>query len=547
MGELKILFALTKNKDNKLEKTILKVYKEKFNQEFTYKKEYYKEGVFSELNKNKYSILFLDESLDLFEDKGQEVSLKDIENIIDLQNDLKIILRLKDNKIGSQYVQGLLNLGCFNAIFHKDFKVNNIVELMGNSRTRKSAKEYYELEDISMANMSQVVSTNLKTIDDEEMGKVLDSLNSATEENIEELFEVAKETYNFEQLTYLISMLNLDPDKKVINLFNSKNCDISEYLTANKGIVEIVEKIVEVEKIIEKVVEVEKVVEIEKIVEVEKNIENTVVINKEVVKVETYRSDSIITFISASSTGKSFLSWNLAYALSKKYSVAYVNIDSSCSSNCYFGIDEKEQAFENIENKNLKDIIEGGCEINSNLTVYTSTFGTNPYLKNDIFHKVIQALRNENNVVIIDTASGLSDNLITALNFSNDVLMIYDLDNSHIKMNDLFLEKLESNISPKNTLAIINNAYSENKEIKNVTKYLKEKSMFKDVTTLSNCGPTTYDYMYSNTCNYLKDDNNFTSDLDYLISLLKLEGKSKSKNKENGSIRKIFKKFRKER
>lgn len=287
-----------------------------------------------------------------------------------------------------------------------------------------------------------------------------------------------------------------------------------------------------------------KVIEIEK--EVIKEVEVPVIIEKEVLKVTSFKSDSVITFLSAAPTGKSFLSWNIAYALSRHYKVAYVNIDSFCSANSFFGIEKKDCIpLKDIESKTLRDLVNEGYEVNKNLTVYTGEFGVKPYLKNDVFFKVLNQLRSENNIVIIDTASGFSDNLVSALNYSNDVIFVYDLDNSHLKMNNILLKRLEGILNKNNTISVINNVYEGSNELINVDKYLKSLDCFKEVVSVSNCGKTTYDYIYSNTCNYLKDQTDFTDDLEVLISNLKLQGKQKGDRNKESLGKKLLSKFRK--
>lgn len=253
-----------------------------------------------------------------------------------------------------------------------------------------------------------------------------------------------------------------------------------------------------------------------------KIIEKDKIIEKEVLKVTSYRSDSIITFLSNSSTGKTYLSWNLSYALSKQYKVALINIDNSSSANCFFGIDQEDMALQNSHKKTLKEIIDEGYRINKNLIVYTGEFGIRSYIKNEVLFKVINQLRRENNIIIIDAASGITDNLMTSINYSNDLIFVYDLDNSHFKLNNIMLKKLEDQISINNTTAVINNVFDGSKELENMKKHLK-KLGFKDVLTVRNCGKTAYDYIYSDTCNYLKDNNDFTKDIDLLISYLKLQ------------------------
>lgn len=257
-------------------------------------------------------------------------------------------------------------------------------------------------------------------------------------------------------------------------------------------------------------------------------IEKKIIIEREII------SDSIISFLSNSSNGKSFLSWNLAHAFAKNdYKVAYINLDDYNSANSFFQINENKIAFKNLTSKTLNQIVEDGYKVNKNLTVYTGEFSKKTYIPNDSFFKFLGMVKAENNIVIIDTSSLYNENLNITLQYSDTILVVFDLCNLHFKMNLILLDKIKALINKKKAIALMNNVYEKSKEINSVKKAIDELEIFKDILTISNCGDTTYDYCYSNTCNYLSYNNNFTEDLDTLLKLLKIknEGEKISKKK----------------
>lgn len=68
-----ILFAMTVDSGNKLEENILSYYKDKYNCEFTYKKEYYLQGILKALNEEEYDILILNSQLEKETDRKSVV------------------------------------------------------------------------------------------------------------------------------------------------------------------------------------------------------------------------------------------------------------------------------------------------------------------------------------------------------------------------------------------------------------------------------------------------------------------------------------------
>lgn len=265
-------------------------------------------------------------------------------------------------------------------------------------------------------------------------------------------------------------------------------------------------KVIEKEKIIEKKVEVEKIKEVE------------------------IMDNSVISFFSAAPTGKSFLSWNLAHALSEReYETVLINVDKGYSANSFFNIDEDELE---VECKPiLKEFV-----LKENLKVYTGPILSEEKISNDEFNELLNSLRINNDIVIVDTNSEVDENTLIALKYSTINVLIFDLDNMHNQFNLNLIDKLNGYINFKKTIAVINNAYRRSKELEYIKEFINKISKdFKDVIIIENAGSKTFDYIHTNTCNYLEDKDKFGGDFENLLNALK------AKKKRKGIIQKIFK------
>lgn len=512
---------------------------EGYNKTFEYKREYYIDGVLKCLSEENFDVLILYEKLE-----SMPVDINILDTITDHYPNLQVIFAMEDSHKEDEFCNRLYALGVYDGIFVSDFEITSIAELLNAKRTKKEAKDYYGIDE-KIDDMD--IKFQVTPLEEDILNKTISTLEVAIKEGtLNEIFKQIDNEFNPKEMCYLLTML---PDSISEALKNSNDKVFAKYeKKVNKEVqkfekqinkeskpqIRFIEKIKEI-PIVEKVevireVPKEIIKEVIKEVEVEK--EKTVVVEKEVLKINHVRYDSIIAFISNSPTGKSYVAWNFSHALSENYKVSLINIDDSSSANAFFGIDSGYDApLQDIENKAIKQIIDEGVKINKNLTVYSGKIGERAELKRNVLTQLISAIRAEgNNIVIIDTATGYSNNLISAISMANDILVVYTMDNVHIKMNDLLMERLKDDLNKNNTIAVINNAYRTSKEYKSLLSYLNQSNKYKDVVTINNCGATTYDYMFSQTCNYKKDNNEFSRDIDILINTLKLQGKEKSKS-----------------
>lgn len=522
---MKVLFAIGQNTDTTIQDKILSKYKQLYDEEFTYECEYYVEGVIKYLAENEIDILVLNELLE-----NEPVDISIIDDLTDHYSNLKVILGIDDKHKEDDFTNQLYALGVYNCLFFSDFNVDNLIQLFHESRTKKQAKDYYEIED----SISVDIQFKVTPVTDDILQNTINTLyKSIEEENLSEIFEQIDKEFTEKEMCYLLTVLPVNIINKLKESDDSTYKKYSEIIQTE--IVQLeqdkkIEKQVEIKYVDKPVIkEVEKIKTVEVVKEVQVEKEKPIIVEKEIFKVSQVRYESVILVMSNCSSGKSYLSWNLAHALSKNYKVAVVCIDEFSMLNSYFGTIDDYAALEDIDEKDVKVIVEKGVPITEKITLYTGDFGNKAKINRTMFNQLISAIHSENNIVIIDSSTGYSNDLLRAINIANDILVVYTMANGHIRLNNMLIERLSEELYNKNMTAVINNAYKESKEFSSAKSYLKKLNKFNNVVEISHCGDTTFNYMNTNTCNYLRDNNNFTNDIDILISTLKLQGKEQKK------------------
>lgn len=522
---MKVLFAIGQSTDTTIQDKVLNKYEQLYGKKFSYECEYYVDGVIKYLSENQVDILVLNELLE-----NEPVDIPTIDKITDHYPDLKVIIGLDNRHKEDEFTDKLYALGVYDCLFFSDFNVDNLIGLFHQGRTKKQAKDYYEIEDSNSIDIQFQVTP----ITDDILMNTINTLNESIENGtINEIFAQVDKEFTQKEMCYLLTVLP-------INILNKlKETEDSNY----KKYYEIIQNEIErtdPEEVIEKdnntekpaqvkteIVEKIKKVEVIKKVNVEKT--KPVIVEKEVYKVSKVRYESIIAVISNCPSGKSFLSWNLAYALSANYDVAVICIDDFSMANSYFGtIDEYPALFE-IDEKEIPQIVEEGIQITDKITLYTGEFGSKAEINKNLFNQLVSTIHSSNNIVILDVATGYNKNLSKVVKMANDILVVYTMSNGHVRLNNMLLEQLDEELYGKNMTAVINNAHKTSKEFSSCKTYLKKSKMFNNIVEISNCGDTTYDYINSKTCNYLKDNNDFSNDIDVLINTLRLQGKDQKK------------------
>ncbi|MFR3912832.1 MAG: hypothetical protein ACLTYB_17100, partial [Clostridium paraputrificum] len=112
---MNVLFALTTAPNNDLYNTILSYYKRDYSEEFTYKTEYYLEGILKDLNDEHFDVVVIAERL------GEEVvDIDYIDRLTDLFTSTRVILIADDSHKGDTFLKRLWALGVYDCVFIKD-------------------------------------------------------------------------------------------------------------------------------------------------------------------------------------------------------------------------------------------------------------------------------------------------------------------------------------------------------------------------------------------------------------------------------------------
>lgn len=96
-------------------------------------------------HKDEVDILIISE----FVQQSSAYEAIDLEKLIDINNNLRIVLIVNKERKGTALLNDLLALGIFNILYQDDAYVSRIVDLALEGRTRKEAKLYYGVENIN--------------------------------------------------------------------------------------------------------------------------------------------------------------------------------------------------------------------------------------------------------------------------------------------------------------------------------------------------------------------------------------------------------------
>lgn len=263
----------------------------------------------------------------------------------------------------------------------------------------------------------------------------------------------------------------------------------------------------------------EKVVEKEVVKVIEKEIEKKVEI------VDT----SIITVLSGACTGKTFLTWNLAHCFaSRDYKVSVVNLDRGYSANVFFAVPEEEQALKDISKIEIKeDIFDKAYILNDNLRIFTGELCSSEKISVNQFLNLINIVQAQSDITIIDLDGCIDEVVEMSVLHSNLNLFVFDIDNMHYHLNLKFLDQIQ-NLNFRKTIAVINNAFMESQEVKNVEELINKIGLNR-ICTVRNDGEATYNAIHTDSCTYFETKNkDFKKDIDNLLNIMKSKEKKKS-------------------
>lgn len=268
--------------------------------------------------------------------------------------------------------------------------------------------------------------------------------------------------------------------------------------------------------------------------QIQEELDSPIVIEKEIereVRVEVI-SNSTIAVISNGSTGKSFVTWNLAHCFAdRNYNTSVINLDRGYSANIFYGIDRSEDsALKNIDKcKNILDILKKAYIVKENLKIFTNELCSKEELNNDQFIKVLDLVQANSDITLIDCKPGMKDVLKTAITYSNTILFIFDIDNMHFNLNLDLLKDIESILNTKKTIIVVNNVFTDSDEVKHTKELIEEiNKEFKDIIFIKNAGAAAYDSMFTCSCPYFEsDDKEFKQNIDTLLDAMKAKEKKK--------------------
>lgn len=389
MEEINILFAMSTNSSTQIEEKILSYYEKVYSKKFTFTKEYYLQGVVKALKESHYDIVIINEILE-----NEPIQPQFIDMLTDNYDNLRVILVINDRHRGETLAKKLYAMGCYDCIFKSEFSLTMVADMIEHPRKKKDAKEYYNLDD-SLENLEEAVNnTGLSEIPQDELEHSLDTFNSATEEDIEELFDLAEQTYTFPQMVFLISTLN----EKVINLMKDSGCDVLKYkkaLDRETKKVAVNEKVKIVERVVERVVEKKVVVPSKPIREI---------VEKEVVR-EVYKTPEdykkVIAIVGSSrNVGATTIVDMLSEIYSKEDKKVGI-IDFTTNKDLFerhiFNSDEKWEPLQQL----LKGV-DNPYKINKKCSLYTSSLNSECKLEPSEYIKIMDIVKMQNDIVIVD-------------------------------------------------------------------------------------------------------------------------------------------------
>ena len=495
MEQLNILFAMSTSSDNKLEEQILSHYEKKFSKSFTYTKEYYLQGVIKALGETHYDIVFINEILE-----KEPIQPQYIDMLTDTFDELRIVLVINDNHREGSLCKTLYALGCYDCIFKSDLNLSMISEMIETPRKKKDAKAYYSLDE-SLDTLEEAVnSTGLSEIPEDELEKVLDNFNLATEEDIEELFSLAEQTYTFQQLVFLISTLS----ERVISLMESTGCNVAKYkkaLEREAKKLAVNEKVKVIEKVVEKVVEKKVLVPAKPIKEI---------VEKEVIR-EVYKTPNdykkVVAIVGGGTdVGATTIIDMISQTYGKEKKKVGI-IDFTTNKDLFerhiFNIEDKSEPLQLL----LKGI-DKPYKINKNISLYTSSFNNVFDLDMIEYIRIIDTVKRENDIVFIDIDM-------------KDILDVYSI------LDKVFIVVTQELTKTKEFTNALEPILKQNDTLRNdkklqfiINRYINQKGIPSDKELIECYLYKVYDYLDSSSNTKLMENNSPILHFDFNIEIL---------------------------
>lgn len=166
--------------------------------ELSFISRYRKEGVYQYLQEHEdYNIVVLQEILQ----NSSPYTAEDLAELEDIRN-LNVIISLNKNHYGDRYMRILYAAGITNALYEEDASAEKIINLMLNSRNRKSCRQYYGIKTLS--DVEQI----LNIVDQNRIDKYADYiLNGGSMEGAANRYKFSVERLNSAENMELVGIL----------------------------------------------------------------------------------------------------------------------------------------------------------------------------------------------------------------------------------------------------------------------------------------------------------------------------------------------------
>lgn len=386
----KILFALNDTTDNVIEESILNYYKEHYKEEFSYTKEYYIQGVYKCLKEVNYDILVLNQTLE-----AQPITIQTMDYLTDKFPNLRIVLAMENSDRETNLPNQLFSIGAYDCIYKDNLNIPTITKILHEKRTKKEAKDYYNFDLHTEDKVD--IGISVTEINKDELQKIIEHFSDADADNIGEKFKEIDNGFNFQEMIYVLCML----DNSIIELLNNSNN--KNYLKYKKELDNQLKKAIKEKEYIDREVikEVIKTKEVEKI----KIVKEKEYIDREVIR-EVYKTPGdykkAVAIMGTDNSGKTTLVEDIGRILAQnKIKVAILDLTNNKD---FF---EKKIMYSDEDiNEPLLDLKKGELKplrIEKNLDLYTSVKNKEENIGIDMIHRIINILKREYDVVLVDS------------------------------------------------------------------------------------------------------------------------------------------------
>jgi MinD-like ATPase involved in chromosome partitioning or flagellar assembly len=235
---------------------------------------------------------------------------------------------------------------------------------------------------------------------------------------------------------------------------------------------------------------------------------------------------AVMAIYSNSSNGKSHMAWNLATALGELgYKTTLLNVDRGYSANLFFKIPEVYQDLLDytLTYGEFKGLLES-CYSKGTMKVISGRLGKEPLMNREAFAKLLQHVRAQSDIVLIDTYTGIHPVTLQAMDSSTIDFVVFDGDLMRFHMNKLMLENLESPFIENKTYAVINNCSVGSEAYRYIYRQIMGLDhQFKDILSLGSCGSLSNSLMHTGKTPYealKRTKDSFSTDVGKLLQAI---------------------------